>query len=43
MVLLGIVSWVLSEGYWLRSLIVSGVVVLIGLRMGLGALKWNFK
>lgn len=39
LVLLGIVSWVLSEGYWLRSLVVSGVVVLIGLRMGLGALK----
>ena len=28
-----------SEGYWMRSLVVSSVVILIGLRMGLGALK----
>ena len=42
LVLLGIVSFCFSEGYWLRSLIVSGVVILIGLRMGLGALKmWH--
>ena len=39
LVLLGIVSLVYSEGYWLRSLIVSTVVILVGLRMGLGALK----
>ena len=39
LVLLGIVSLVYSEGYWLRSLIVSAVVILVGLRMGLGALK----
>ena len=42
LVLLGIVSFCFSEGYWLRSLIVSSVVILIGLRMGLGALKmWH--
>ena len=42
LVLLGIVSFCFSEGYWLRSLIVSGVVILIGLRMGVGALKmWH--
>ncbi len=39
LVLLGGISYVYSEGYWLRSLIVSVVVVLVGLRMGLGALK----
>lgn len=39
LVLLGIISLVYSEGYWLRSLIVSAVVILVGLRMGLGALK----
>jgi steroid 5-alpha reductase family enzyme len=39
LVVLGIISLVYSEGYWLRSLIVSAVVMLIGLRMGLGALK----
>ena len=39
LVLLGIISFCFSEGYWLRSLIVSSVVILIGLRMGLGALK----
>jgi steroid 5-alpha reductase family enzyme len=39
LVLLGSVSYVYSEGYWLRSLIVSVVVILVGLRMGLGALK----
>tara|TARA_Y100000389_G_scaffold142726_1_gene140805 strand:- start:723 stop:1658 length:936 start_codon:yes stop_codon:yes gene_type:complete len=39
LVLLGLISYVFSEGYWLRSLIISLVVILIGLRMGLGALK----
>ena len=39
LVLLGIISFCFSNGYWLRSLIVSSVVILIGLRMGLGALK----
>ena len=39
LVVLGIISFCFSEGYWLRSLIVSSVVILIGLRMGLGALK----
>ena len=39
LVLLGIISFSFSDGYWLRSLVVSSVVILIGLRMGLGALK----
>ena len=39
LVLLGLVSYWLSDGYWLRSLLVSGIVILIGLRMGMGALK----
>jgi|TARA_B100000768_G_scaffold110876_1_gene102787 steroid 5-alpha reductase family enzyme len=39
LVLLGIISFCFSDGYWVRSLVVSGVVILIGLRMGLGALK----
>ena len=39
LVLLGIVSYLLSSGYWLRSLIVSLMVILVGLRMGLGAVK----
>ena len=42
LVLLGLVSYWLSGGYWLRSLVVSAIVILIGLRMGLGALKmWH--
>jgi len=42
LVLLGLVSYWLSGGYWLRSLVVSTIVILIGLRMGLGALKmWH--
>lgn len=39
LVLLGSLSYVYSDGYWLRSLVVSVVVVLVGLRIGLGALK----
>ena len=39
LVLLGLLSYWLSDGYWLRSLVVTVVVVLIGLRMGMGALK----
>ena len=39
LVLLGLVSYWLSDGYWLRYLLVSGIVILIGLRMGMGALK----
>ena len=39
LVLLGMLSYWLSDGYWLRSLVASAVLVLIGLRMGLGALK----
>lgn len=39
LVLLGVASFFYSDGYWLRSLAVSMVLILIGLRMGLGALK----
>ena len=39
LVVLGIISFIDSQGYWLRSGIVSAVIILIGLRMGLGALK----
>ncbi|MDG1080266.1 MAG: DUF1295 domain-containing protein [Porticoccaceae bacterium] len=39
LVLLGLISYWLSDGYWLRSLVVSAIVILIGLRMGMGALK----
>ncbi|MBT6594349.1 MAG: DUF1295 domain-containing protein [Porticoccaceae bacterium] len=39
LVLLGLTSYWLSDGYWLRSLVVSAIVILIGLRMGMGALK----
>ena len=39
LVLLGVLSLWLSDGHWLRSLIVSAVLVMIGLRMGMGALK----
>ncbi|MDG2116264.1 MAG: DUF1295 domain-containing protein [Porticoccaceae bacterium] len=39
LVLLGLVSLIYSDGYWLRSLIISAVVILVGLRMGLGAVN----
>lgn len=39
LVLLGVLSYWFSDGYWLRSLTVSAVVILIGLRMGIGALN----
>ena len=39
LVLMGAITLCFSEGYWIRSLIVSTVMILIGLRMGLGALK----
>ena len=39
LVLLGIVSFIYSDGYWLRSALISSMVILVGLRMGLGALK----
>ena len=39
LVLLGSLSYLYSDGYWLRSLAVSLVVILVGLRMGLGALN----
>lgn len=39
LVLLAVASFFYSDGYWLRSLAVSMVLILIGLRMGLGALK----
>lgn len=39
LVVLGFLSYAYSDGYWLRSLVASAVLILIGLRMGLGALK----
>ena len=39
LVLLSLISFTFSDGYWLRSFLVSLVIMLIGLRMGLGALK----
>ena len=42
LVVLGLISYMFSEGYWVRSLIISSMVILVGLRMGLGALKlWS--
>jgi steroid 5-alpha reductase family enzyme len=39
LVLIGITSFIFSDGYWLRSLLVSGMVILVGFRMGFGAVK----
>ncbi len=39
LVLLGVLSYWFSDGYWLRSLMISAVVILVGLRMGIGALN----
>jgi len=35
---IGVVTLVLSEGYWPRTALVSGVYLFVGLRMGIGAL-----
>jgi steroid 5-alpha reductase family enzyme len=39
LVLLASVSYLSSDGYWLRSLTVTLLVMVVGLRMGLGALN----
>ena len=39
LVLLGLVSLIYSDGYWLRSFMISALVILVGLRMGLGAVN----
>ncbi|MFT6317644.1 MAG: steroid 5-alpha reductase family enzyme [Candidatus Azotimanducaceae bacterium] len=39
LVLLASVSYLSSDGYWLRSLAVTLLVMVVGLRMGLGALN----
>ena len=39
LVLLGTISFLYSDGYWLRSALISSMVILVGLRMGFGALK----
>jgi steroid 5-alpha reductase family enzyme len=39
LVLLGLLSLIYSDGYWLRSFMISAVVMLVGLRMGLGAVN----
>ncbi|WP_240473414.1 DUF1295 domain-containing protein [Ferrimonas senticii] len=36
--LIGLLTWFYSDGYWLRSAIVSAVYLFIGLRMGVAAL-----
>lgn len=35
--MIGVLSFIFSEGYWLRTLIVGGIYLFIGLRMGIGA------
>lgn len=35
---IGLVTLALSEGYWLRTAVVGGVYLFVGLRMGIGAL-----
>lgn len=37
--LIGILTMIMSEGYWLRNSVVSLIYIFIGGRMGLGALK----
>lgn len=39
LVCIGIISLVFSEGYYLRVWIIGGIYLIIGLRMGLGALQ----
>ena len=39
LVLLGTISFLYSDGYCLRSALISSMVILVGLRMGFGALK----
>lgn len=39
LVLLACISYFYSDGYWLRSLAVTLLVIVVGLRMGLGALN----
>lgn len=39
LVLIGVVTLVLGEGYWLRNLLVSAVYIFMGLRMGMFAAK----
>jgi steroid 5-alpha reductase family enzyme len=39
LVLIGAATWLLSDGYWLRVLVISLVYGFVGARMGLGALK----
>jgi len=39
LVLIGAATWLLSDGYWLRTLAISLVYTFVGARMGLGALK----
>jgi steroid 5-alpha reductase family enzyme len=39
LVLIGAATYLLSDGYWLRVLVIGLVYALVGARMGLGALK----
>ena len=39
LVLIATATWLLSDGYWLRTLLISLVYAFVGARMGLGALR----
>jgi len=39
LVVIGVMTLIFSEGHWLRTALVGGVYIFMGLRMGLGALQ----
>ena len=39
LVVIAAISFVMSDGYWLRSLLVNLLLAAVGLRMGIGALN----
>ena len=42
LVLIAVATYLLSDGYWLRTLVISMVYAFVGARMGIGALKmWH--
>ena len=43
LVTIGLVSFFMGDGYWLRKLIVSGMYIMAGLRMGVFAVKMYLK
>ena len=40
LVLLALLAYGFSDGYWLRSLLISLLLAVVGLRMGIGALNF---